>query len=152
MNSAPWFLIPRWRLVWFLAFATALNFGDRTAMSAVLSAVQAELGVSDVLLGLLGSVFLWSYALGSPIAGNLADRFSRRRMVIGSLIAWSAVTGLMGLVTNYPTLLILRFSLGLAECLYLPAAIALVASYHPIETRARAMSFVTIGANVGMVF
>ena len=151
MNSVPWFLAPRWRLVWFLTFCAALNFGDRTALSAVLSSVQTDLGISDVLLGLLGSVFLWSYALGSPIAGGLADRFSRRRMVIFSLIAWSAVTGLVGLATNYPTLLGLRLGLGLAECLFLPAAVALIASYHPIDTRARAMSFITIGANVGMV-
>src|SRR5690606_10628386 len=66
----------RWRVATFLAFAAALNYADRAAMSAVLSAVRTDLGVSDVSLGLLGSVFLWSYAVGSPIAGSLADRYS----------------------------------------------------------------------------
>lgn len=151
MKTSLWFLTPRWRVVWFLAVAAALNFGDRTAMSAVLSAVQTDLQISNVLLGLLGSVFLWSYAIGSPLAGGLADRYSRTKMVVGSLAAWSLVTGLIGLATNYPILLFLRFSLGLTECLFLPAAVALIATYHPPATRARAMSFITIGANCGMV-
>lgn len=151
MKPALWFLEPRWRAVWFLSLAAALNFGDRSAMSAVLAAVRTEFGTTDVMLGLLGSVFLWTYALGSPIAGNLGDRVSQTKMVVGSLIAWSAVTALMGAATGYPMLLTLRVGLGFAECLFLPAAIALIASYHATETRARAMSFIQIGANVGMV-
>ncbi len=151
MKSTLWFLEPRWRAVWFLTLAAALNFGDRSAMSAVLAAVRTEFGTTDVMLGLLGSVFLWTYALGSPIAGNLGDRVSRTKLVVGSLIAWSAVTVLMGVATGYPMLLLLRVGLGFGECLFLPAAIALIASYHATATRARAMSFIQIGANVGMV-
>lgn len=151
MKPVPWFLEPRWRAVWFLTLAAALNFGDRSAMSAVLASVRAEFGTTDVMLGLLGSVFLWTYALGSPLAGNLGDRVSRTKLVVGSLIAWSAVTALMGAAMGYPMLLALRLGLGFAECLFLPAAIALIASYHATDTRARAMSFIQIGANVGMV-
>ena len=141
----------RWRIATFLALAAALNYADRAAMSAVLSAVRTEFGASDVALGLLGSVFLWSYALGSPVAGHLADRLSRPRLVLGSLVAWSAVTALIGLATGFPALLALRFALGVAECLFLPAAVALIADYHGPGTRARAMSFLTIGINGGMI-
>jgi len=141
----------RWRIATFLAFAAALNYADRAAMSAVLSVVRMEFGASDVALGLLGSVFLWSYALGSPVAGHLADRLSRPRLVLGSLVAWSAVTALIGLASGFPALLALRFALGVAECLFLPAAVALIADYHGPGTRARAMSFLTIGINGGMI-
>lgn len=151
MKTLPWWLEGRWRLVWFLTVAAGLNFGDRSAMSAVLAAIRTEFAVSDVQLGLLGSVFLWSYALGSPFAGNLGDRFSRQRLVVLSLMAWSAVTALMGLATGYPMLIGLRLALGVTECLFLPAAVALIATCHPTATRARAMSFITIGANCGMV-
>jgi len=141
----------RWRVATFLGFASAVNYADRAAMSAVLSAVRDDLGISDVHLGLLGSVFLWSYAIGSPIAGALADRWSRTRMVVGSLVAWSVVTALMGATNGFPMLLALRLGLGVTECLFLPAAIALIADYHGPETRARAMSFISIGINGGMV-
>jgi predicted MFS family arabinose efflux permease len=142
----------RWRVAVFLALAAAFNYADRAAMSAVLSAVRTDLNLSDVSLGLIGSVFLWSYAIGSPIAGMLADRFSRTKLVVGSLVAWSAVTALMGTVNGLPALLALRIGLGLAECLFLPAAIALIADYHGPTSRARAMSLISIGVNGGMVF
>ena len=151
MKSTAWFLEPRWRVVWFLTLAAALNFGDRSAMSAVLSEVKRDFGASDVMLGLVGSVFLWSYALGSPIAGNLGDRFSRTKIIVCSLFAWSAVTALVGLATNYPMLLGLRIALGISECLFLPAALALIASYHTQETRARAMSWLQVGTNAGIM-
>jgi predicted MFS family arabinose efflux permease len=144
-------LDPKWRIAAFLALASALNYADRAAMSAVLASVRSEFTVSDVSLGLLGSLFLWSYALGSPLAGSLADRYSRNRLVVWSILAWSAVTALMGFARGFNTLLALRFCLGVAECLFLPAAIALIAEYHSPATRARAMSFISIGVNGGLV-
>ncbi|WP_415909572.1 MFS transporter [Oleiharenicola sp. Vm1] len=128
-----------------------MNFGDRSAMSAVMAVVQAEFRLDDVRLGMLGSVFLWSYALGSPIAGWLGDRWSRTQLVVGSLAVWSVVVALTALAAGYPMLLLLRFALGASECLFLPAAIALIAAHHPVETRARAMSLITVGANGGMI-
>jgi predicted MFS family arabinose efflux permease len=135
----------------FLATAAAFNFADRAVMSSVLSAVRVDLALSDVALGLLGSVFLWSYALGSPLAGLLADRFSRGRIVVISLVAWSVVTALTGLADSFPLLLGLRFSLGIAECLFFPAAFALIAQHHGPVTRGRAMSLMSVGINCGMV-
>lgn len=140
----------RWRLTLFLMVAAAFNFADRAAMSSVLSAVRVELSISDVALGMLSSLFLWSYALGSVFAGSLADRWSRGRLVRLSLLAWSLVTLLTGLAQDFPTLLGLRVSLGFAECLFFPAAYALIAQYHS-ETRARAMSLIAVGINAGMV-
>jgi predicted MFS family arabinose efflux permease len=146
-----WCLEKRWRIAAFLALAAALNYADRAAMSAVLPAVREEFAASDVSLGLLGSLFLWSYALGSPLAGHLADRYSRTKLVVWSLMAWSGITALMGLATGFTTLLVLRFLLGMAECLFLPSAIALIADVHGPATRARAMSFISIGVNTGLV-
>lgn len=135
----------------FLAVAASLNFADRAAMSAVLSSLRVDLALSDFALGMLGSFFLWSYALGSPWAGVMADRWPRGRMVVISLVGWSLATVLTGLATNFPTLLALRVGLGLSECLFFPAAFALIAQYHLPNSRAKAMSVMTIGINCGMV-
>lgn len=140
-----------WQVAVFLALGSALNYADRAAMSAVLAPVRTEFGVSDVGLALLNSSFLWAYALGSPLAGMLADRYSRPRLIVGSILAWSGVTALMGLANGYPALLALRIALGVTECLFLPAAIALIADWHGAGTRARAMSLISIGINAGMI-
>lgn len=140
-----------WVVAGFLAVASAINYGDRAAISSVLPSLQTEFGLSDAALGLVGSVFLWTYALASPFAGTVADRCSRSRVVLLSLVAWSVVTVLIGASAGIATLLILRGGLGLAECLYLPAAIALTADHHGPRTRAKALSLLNIGNSLGVV-
>lgn len=151
MTRAPRWTQTRWRVVAFLAGAAALNYADRSALSSVLPALRAEFALTDVQLGLLGSLFLWGYALGSPVAGVLADRWSRPALVVGSLALWSGVTALMGAAHGFVALVLLRLGLGLAECLYLPAATALIADHHGPETRGRAMSLHSLGLNFGVV-
>ncbi len=141
----------RWRVVAFLACSAALNYADRSALSSVLPALRTEFALTDVQLGLLGSLFLWGYALGSPLAGVLADSWSRRALVVWSLALWSGVTALMGAANGFLALVLLRLGLGLAECLYLPAATALLADHHGPETRGRAMSIHSLGLNFGVV-
>lgn len=151
MRTANWIKEPRWQAAGFLALAAALNYADRSAISSVLPALRADFALSDVQLGLLGSIFLWSYALGSPFAGAMADRWPRPRMVILSLVLWSGITALMGAANGFVMLLTLRFMLGLAESLYLPAATALLADHHGPATRGKAMSIHSVGLNFGVV-
>jgi len=141
----------RWRVAVFLAAAAALNYGDRAVFSVVLPSIRSEFNLSDVSLGLLGSLFLWSYALVSPLAGTFADRFSRSSLVLISLLSWSVVTTLMGAVNGFLFLGVLRVALGLAESLYMPSAVALLADHHSPATRARAMSLHIVGFNLGMI-
>lgn len=146
-----WWRRPEWRAAAFLAVAAALNYADRAALSAVLPPLRADFSLTDVQLGLLGSAFLWSYSLCSPLAGAIADRWSRPRVVVVSLLLWSAVTAATGVAGGFAALLVLRGALGIAESLYLPAAIALTADWHGAGTRARAMSSISLGVNGGMI-
>lgn len=141
----------RWKLVALLFVAGTLNYADRTAISAVFPLLRDDLQLSDMALGAVGTLFLWAYALGSPAAGYLADRMSRSRLVVGSLAAWSLIMVLTGLAWNLPALLVLRVLLGLAECAYLPAAVALVADFHDAGTRATAISLHSQGLGFGPV-
>ena len=140
-----------WRVVLLLACAAALNYADRTSLSAVFPLLQAELHLSDLQLAGIGTLFLWSYAAGSVGAGFLADRLPRHRVVAWSLLAWSLVTILTGLARTADELLATRVVLGLAECLYLPAAVALIADHHPAASRGRALALHLCGLNAGLV-
>ena len=128
----------KWKIAAMLFAIAALNYGDRAAISSVYPLLRADLALSDVMLASIGSIFLWSYAVGSPIAGYLADRLSRTRILLVSLLAWSTVMALTGLVHSGVLLLAMRAFLGLAECAYLPASIALIADHHGPDTRATA--------------
>lgn len=140
-----------WRVAWFLFFAAGLNYADRTALSSVIPPLREETGITDAQIGLAGLLFLWTYALASPFAGNMADRFSRSKIITWSLIGWSVVTVCTGFAQSVYVLLGLRILLGIAESFYLPAAGALLGDHHGAATRGKAMGFHMLGLNLGLV-
>jgi predicted MFS family arabinose efflux permease len=144
--------IPRkWQIAFMLFGIAALNYGDRTAIASVFPLLRADLGLSDLVLAGIGSAFLWAYAIGSPIAGYMADRVSRSRLVLFSLVAWSSVMFVTSFVQSGPVLIFTRVLLGLAECAYLPAAIALIAEHHEPNTRGTAMGLHNCGLQLGLI-
>lgn len=128
-----------------------LNYCDRQAIFAMFPVLRTDLAMTDTQLGLTGSIFLWVYGIGCPIAGQLADRMSKRVLVVGSLAIWSGVTLGTGWATTAVALLILRAMMGVSESLYMPAAIALTANAHPPEKRSRAISILTTAQIVGTI-
>src|SRR5437899_3202306 len=81
----------------------------------------------------------------------MADRFSRRYTICGSLFVWSAVTWATGHVTTYNGLLLTRSLMGISEAFYIPAALALIADYHAGPTRSRAVGLHQMAIYVGII-
>jgi MFS family permease len=100
---------------------------------------------------LTGSVFLWIYALCSPLAGVLGDRFSRRTLIVSSLVLWSAVTALTGASSSAVALLACRGLMGVAESIFFPSAVTLTAEAHGPASRSRAVAFFSTGQLAGVV-
>lgn len=140
-----------WLLVAFMWVAFCLNYADRQVVFSIFPLLRKELGFSDAQLGLTGSIFLWVYALCSPVAGQAGDWFSRRALVVTSLVLWSAATALTGLSTSPTMLLSLRALIGVTESLFMPAALALVASAHRPDSRSRAISVFATAQLAGVV-
>ena len=128
-----------------------LNYCDRQAIFAIFPALKTDLGMTDTQLGLTGSIFLWVYGIGCPIAGQIADKFSKRLLVVISLAVWSIVTIATGFASSAFMLLALRAAMGISESLYMPAAIALTANAHPPEKRSRAIATLTTAQIIGTV-
>ena len=95
-------------LVAFMWFAYFLNYCDRQAVFSMFPSLKADLKMSDAQLGYVGAMFLWVYAFGCPISGYLGDRFSKRLLVVLSLVVWSIVTIGTGLVASGVMLLAMR--------------------------------------------
>ena len=140
-----------WLLVLFMWVAYFLNYSDRQVVFSIFPLLKSQLNFTDTQLGLTGSLFLWVYALTSPIAGQIADRFSKRLLVAISLLLWSVVTTLTG-VSNFPsTLLTCRALMGVTEALFMPAALSLTASAHSPGTRSRAIATLATAQLAGVV-
>jgi predicted MFS family arabinose efflux permease len=139
-------------LLWVIAL---LNYLDRLMITTVREPLVAEISMTDAQFGLLTSAFLWVYGAFSPLGGYLADRFSRKSVILVSLFIWSAVTWWTGRMHDFESLLAARALMGLSEACYIPAALALIADFHPGPTRSLAtglhMSGVYVGAALGGV-
>ena len=75
-----------------LVLLTAMNFVnylDRYILPAVQEQVKGEFHLTDEHIGRLTFFFFVAYVCASPITGWLGDRFPRKRLVLGGLIAWS---------------------------------------------------------------
>ena len=106
---------------------------------------------SEANWGRMLGQFKWVYAFLSPVGGYIADRFSRRFTIAGSLFVWSAVTWATGHVTTYDGLLLTRSLMGISEAFYIPAALALITDFHTGHTRSRAVSCHQMGIYAGVI-
>ena len=138
-------------LVAFMWFAYFLNYCDRQAVFSMFPVLKSELGFSDKQLGLVGAYFLWVYGVGSFFAGQIGDKFSKRKLIVWSLALWSLVTIATGFANSPNTLLALRALMGISEALFMPAAIALTANAFPPATRSRAIAALTSAQILGNV-
>lgn len=153
MNKLSTITTRAWLVVALLWPVATLNYLDRLMLTTMHDSIKAEIAMTDAQFGLLTSVFLWVYALLSPAAGYFADRFSRSKVIIGSLFVWSAVTWLTAHAHTFHQLLVARALMGVSEACYIPAALALIVDYHRGPTRSLAtglhMSGLYAGAALG---
>ena len=141
----PWVVVG---LLWVVAL---LNYMDRQMLSTMQEAMKldiVELQKAE-MFGVLMAVFLWIYGFMSPVAGMIADKVSRKWLIVGSLFVWSAVTYLMGYATDFDQLLILRASMGISEALYIPSALSLIADWHEGKSRSLAIGIHMTGLYTG---
>src|SRR5439155_25985698 len=79
-------------LVTAMWIANLLNDTDRHVIFSIFPILSRELHFSNSLLGLTGSIFLWVYGICSPLAGQVADRVAKRKLILTSLVLWSCFT------------------------------------------------------------
>ncbi|MGJ1271760.1 MFS transporter [Sphingobacterium multivorum] len=138
-----------WLLVAMLCIVGCLNYLDRMMIVTMRSSIVDEIPMSDAQFGLLTSVFLWVYGFSSPLAGYIADRFRRSKVIIASLFIWSIVTWLTSRASNFEQLLTARALMGLSEAFYIPAAMALIMDWHSERTKSTAVGIHVAGVTVG---
>lgn len=134
-------------MLWVVAF---LNYLDRILITSMRDPIVADFHLSDAQFGLLTSVFLWSYGILSPFGGFFADRYSRKKVIVFSVMVWSAVTLWTGFAASFQEMLIARFLMGVSEACYIPAALALITDYHKGRTRSLATGLHMSGLYAGL--
>jgi MFS family permease len=117
-----------------------LAYTGRQAIYSIFPILKSDLGFSNAQLGLTGSVFLWVYSFGSPLGGVVGDRFPFASVAQWSVIIWSLTLVATGFATSPEMVLSLRAVLGITQCVFVPAALAAIASVHSETTRSKAFA------------
>ncbi|RKF17662.1 MFS transporter [Altericroceibacterium spongiae] len=126
------------------------NFVDRQILAILAAPIQADLGLSDAQMGLLGGVaFAVLYStLGVPLAW-LADRTSRSWVITISLGIWSGFTALCGSVQSFTGIFLCRLGVGVGEAGGVAPSYAVIGDYFPPKRRAFALSVYSLGIPLG---
>lgn len=136
--------------MWLLLGLYIVNFVDRSVINILAEPIKQDLGLTDWQLGMMsGLAFAILYTfLGIPVA-RLAEHSHRPRIIAVAAATWSAFTILCAFAGNFWQLLLFRVGVGVGEAGCTPPAHSLIVDYHPIEKRASALAFYSLGGAIG---
>jgi MFS family permease len=134
-----------------ILIATAvLSYTDRQVLSLLVDPIRGDMGISDTQISLLlGTAFAVIYGIAGIPLGFLADRISRRNLILAGVSVWSLGTIACGLSHNFGEIFASRIVVGLGEAALSPAAISLISDYFPPSRRGTAVAFFLSGIAMG---
>ena len=138
-------------MVLLLVAAYAIAFVDRQILTLLVEPVKRDLAITDTQFSLLsGLAFTFFYTvMGIPFAW-LADRGSRRNLIVASVTFWSIATAACGMAGSFVSLFLARIGVGVGEAGLSPAAYSMIADSFPPEKRARPIGVYATGAILGV--
>lgn len=123
-DSIPWAGVLS---VLFLGVAAGTQMSDRGLQAVLSPAIQQAFGVGDAVIGALHGIagILIASALAVPLA-RLADRYSRKHMLLALIAAWTILTGVSALAPSFPLYFTARAVLGVTEFAMIPVVYSLI--------------------------
>ena len=138
-------------LLIFLMLLNILNFVDRQLLASFANFIKPELELSDSEWGLLtGLIFIFFYAFMGLIAGAIADRVHRPRLIAAGVALWSLLTMASGAARGFVSLAIPRLFIGIGESVLTPASLSMLADRFPARMLGFASGFYYMGVPIGV--
>jgi MFS transporter, ACS family, glucarate transporter len=125
---------------------------DRACISVAKNPLSESLGLNDQQMGWVLSVFALGYAIFQTPSGILADRFGPRLILTAVVSIWSFFTALTAAVTNFASLLLVRFLFGLGEAGAFPGISKAVYHWIPVKERGIVNGINFSGGRIGAAF
>jgi len=141
-------LHPRTALI-VLTALNLLNYADRNVLYAVQPLVQDEFHLTHTQIAYLTSAFLGFYMVAAPFVGPLADRYSRKVIIVLGAVFWSGLTLLTAVTHTYGELLVRHTLVGVGEATFVTIAPTFVVDLFSEDKRARILGVFYLAIPVG---
>ncbi|MEK6347526.1 MAG: MFS transporter [Burkholderia sp.] len=142
-----WKIMPIVFITYSLAYLDRANFGFASA-----AGINQDLGIGKGLASLIGALFFLGYFFFQIPGAIYAERRSVKRLVFWSLVLWGGCAALTGLVSNIPSLMAIRFALGVVEAAVMPAMLIYISNWFTKHERSRANTFLILGNPVTVLW
>jgi DHA2 family multidrug resistance protein len=131
--------------------ATIMNALDSTIANVALPHIQGSVSASqDEIVWVLTS-YIVSAAIFTPLTGWLAGRFGRKRLMLVSVVAFTAASALCGIATGLSELVLFRILQGMFGAALVPMSQAILLDINPPERHGPAMAIWGMGAVLGPI-
>jgi predicted MFS family arabinose efflux permease len=127
-----------------------MNFFDRQIIASVSPPIIEEWHLSDTAMGVIGTAFIFIYAIVGVPFGIWADRGSRKKLLSFAVAVWSLFTAASGLAWGYWSLFVARLGVGFGEAGCSPAGNSLIGDLYPSSKRGRAIATFMLGLPIGI--
>jgi MFS family permease len=124
-----------------LFILNAVDEFDRAVLAVALDDIRVHFGVSDATIGLLPLAVIFITGLLSLPAGNWADRWSRRNILVIGAIIWGSAGLFAAASRSFVQLFFTRALLGVGQGTIGPTHLSMLSDYYPVSVRGRVMNY-----------
>jgi predicted MFS family arabinose efflux permease len=124
---------------------------DRNLLTAFAPQIIGDLSINNTQFGFLtGAVWVLSYSTMSVVAGALADRYSRTRILAVSIVIWSACTAASGYAMSFGQMAGARLLVACGEAGLIPPALSLLLDLFTARRLSTASGIFFMGLPLGI--
>jgi MFS family permease len=143
--------------MWVVGFTLFIDGLDQYIVRGDSDQLKAAFGVGDTAIAVLFSAFILVNGVATLPSGYLADRWNRTKAMAVTIVAWSVISAVGGLVPTsaFVLLVIIRGTLGFGQAITDPSGSSVIADFYGLEQRGKAFSIQQclnyVGLGVGLV-
>lgn len=139
------------RTLFALSFGYFIDQGEGQAMSVLFATLQSLWGLSYGNLGLISTIRNLLQSLSSPFWGFIADKMSRKKVILFGTGIWGIWTAIVGLTQNFGQLLTIRAISGIGLGCLMPATYSIISDTFPPKDRGKALGIMEATGIFGII-
>lgn len=135
--------------LWLLFAVTLVAVGNVSSVAPAFPQVVEVFGLSQIQVGWVVTAYSLPGIVSAPLAGFLADRVGRKRVLVPTLFVFGLAGGACALARSFFLLLALRVLQGAAAAPLVGLAVTMIGDRYEGRTRASAIGYNASVLNVG---